>query len=194
MKTKFKLLMSSAVLLTTILLTSCNIESEGPIGPPGNNGWSDIKIITYDIWSNEWLRDNSEPNYWYNIYITNLVDYYVLDQGAVLFYYGTIENDGYVNKWYFIPFTNVYWDDKYSDYFETIYDATYSNKTLEITIRDTNPDVLTSPETNDIRIKAVILEGEQYSMIMQKEVDVKNFNEVKGAFEVYHISQKDEAK
>ncbi len=181
MKTKFKLLMSSVVLLTTILLTSCNTESEGPMGPPG---WSDIKIITYDIWSNEWLRDNSERNYWYNIYITNLVDYYVLDKGAVLFYYGTIENDGYVNKWYFIPFTNIYWDDKYSNYYETIYDATYSNKTLEVTIRDTNPDVLTGPETNDIRIKAVILEGEQYSMIKQKEVDLKNFNEVKEAINI----------
>ena len=160
------------------LLSSCYVENDGPVGPAGNDGWSDIKIITYNIYLNEWSRDNSQINYWYHEYYTDLVDYYVVDKGAVLFYYGYIETGGYVNKWFFIPFTNVYFDEGSGRYYEKIYDAMYSPGKLEIEIRDNNPFRYNLPDNRDVRIKAVILEGTQYNMIKSKNINLNNFNEV----------------
>lgn len=166
------------VLGLPIFVSSCFIENDGPVGPPGKDGWSDIKIITFNIYLNDWARDNSQVNYWYYEYYTNLVDYVVVDQGAVLFYYGYIEPNGYVNKWFFIPFTNVYYDESIGRYYEKIYDAMYSPGKLEIEIRDNNPTRFNYPDKGDVRIKAVILEGTQYNMLKNNEVDLKNYNEV----------------
>jgi|GEM_PF-6348670 len=181
MKKDFKLGLLALAAILSLTMTSCFIENDGPMGPQGNDGWSDIKIITFDIYYNSWGRDNSQLNYWYYEYNTNLVDYYVVDKGAVLFYYGYIEGNGYVNKWYFIPFTNVYYDEGTGRYYEKVYDAMYSNGKLEIEIRDNNPKRFDYPDDRDVRIKAVILEGTQYNMLKNNDVNVKNFDEVVNA-------------
>lgn len=196
MKKQIKIL-SLTFIIGLFLLISCTVEKIGPTGPqgpPGEDGWSDIKIIDFDILFDRWLRDNSEPNYWYFIYKTSLVDWYVVDDGAVLFYYGYIENDGNVNKWYFIPFTNIYWDEAYQDYFEKIYDANYSHETLEITVRDTHPDYFDFPESYDIRIKALIMEGTYYNLLKQKDIDFKDYNNVRKALEDYQSTEMDMTK
>jgi hypothetical protein len=178
MKKNFKYTLAVLSALLTLTLASCYVENDGPVGPPGKDGWSDIKIVTFNIFYNQWLRDNSQLNYWYFEYNTNLIDYYVVDNGAVLFYYGYIEPNGYVNKWYFIPFTNVYYDEASGRYYQKIFDAMYSYGKLEIEIRDNNPTRFNYPDDRDVRIKAVILEGTQFNLLKTKNTDLSNFNEV----------------
>ncbi|MFH1050474.1 MAG: hypothetical protein V1779_06025 [bacterium] len=181
MKKRIRLSMAFIATIMTMALSSCFIENDGPVGPPGENGWSDIKVITYNINYNQWLRDNSQLNYWYYEYYTNLVDYYVVDKGTVLFYYGYIENNGFVNKWFSIPFTNVYYDGGSGRYYEKIYDAIYSPGKLEIEIRDNNSIRFDWPDDRDVRIKAVILEGTLYNQLKTENVDLKNYNAVMNA-------------
>jgi hypothetical protein len=166
------------VTIATVLLSACKIENQGPMGPSGADGYANIKIVNFDIFYNDWLRDNSELNYWYYDYTTNLVDYYVIDHGAVLFYYGYIENDNNVNKWYIIPFTNVYYDVTLGRNFEKIYDASFSYGKLEIEIRDKNTTRFNWPDDRNVRVKAVILEGTQYNILKNKNVDIKDYNSV----------------
>ncbi len=184
MKKRIKLSMALIATLLTVTLSSCYIENDGPVGPSGENGWSDIKVITYNIYFDQWKRDNSELNYWYHEYYTNIVDYYVVDKGTVLFYYGYIENDGFVNKWFSIPFTNVYFDEGSGRYYNKIYDAMYSQGKLEIEIRDNNSYRFDLPDSRDIRIKAVILEGTLYNKLKTDDVDLKSFNALMNAVNI----------
>ena len=179
MKVKVSTLLTAMLVLVSLSLTSCYVESEGPVGPrgpAGEDGWSDIKIITFDVYYDAWSRDNSELNYWYYVYQTSTIDYYIVDKGAVLFYYGYYDRDGYVNKWYSIPFTNVYYDEGQGMYFEKIYDANYSPGQIELEIRDLNTVQFDYPDDRDIKVKAVILEGDLYSSLIKKGVDVKDLD------------------
>lgn len=185
MNTKFKLILATFLALIILSLNSCFISEQGPVGPQGpkgEDGWSDIKVITFTIFVNSWKRDNSELNYWYFDYSTNLINYNVIDRGTVLFYYGYYDRDGYVNKWYSIPFTNIYYDQALGQYFQKIYDANYSPGLLEIEIRDLNPTRFDYPDNRDVAIKAVILEGDKYNMLMKSGVDVRDFNAIKRFF------------
>jgi hypothetical protein len=103
----------------------------------------------------------------------------VVDNGAVLFYYGFYESNGYVNKWFSIPFTNIYYDG--GRYYEKIYDATYQPGTLELEIRDTNPLRYDMPFDRDVKIKAIIVEGEKFNMLKKNDIDLKNYSEVSNA-------------
>ncbi len=187
MKKNLSYILASFFILISFSLNSCSIEGEGPMGPPGpkgEDGWSDIKIITFTIYPNYWLRDNSELNYWYYDYPTSLVNYYVVDNGTVLCYYGYYDRDGYVNKWYSIPFTNVYFDEALGQYFQKIYDVNYSPGHIEIEIRDLNPTRFDYPDDKDVAIKAVILEGDKYNMLLDSGIDTKDFNAVQKFFNI----------
>lgn len=184
MKTKFRLSLIGTMILLTLFMTSCIIENDGPISPKTNDGWSNIKVISFNINYNAWSRDNSDRNFWYYTYYTSLIDYYVVDKGAVLFYYGYYDNSGYVNKWYSIPFTNVYYDNDLGRYYERVFDASYEPGILELEIKDTNPIRFEWAEEKDIKVKAIILEGHRYNMLKKEDVDLKNFSEVSKALKL----------
>ena len=179
MKKKFTLVLTALLAVISLTMTSCIVDGTvGPMGPAGQDGWSDVKVIDFVIPLNSWQRDNSELNYWYYIYNTNLIDEYVVDNGAVLFYYGYFENSGYVNKWYSIPFTNLYFDEGLGYYYEKIYDASHAIGQVEIDIRDLNPTRFNYPDDRDVAIKIVILEGDHYNMLKKEGVNLKDFGEL----------------
>lgn len=179
MKTKITLLISVSAIIALMLLSSCR---EGPVGPAGRDGYSNVSILTFDILYDRWFRNNNETNSWFYDLSTSRINYDILDAGAVLFYYGLIESDGYVDKWYAVPFTDVYLNA--GRYYENIMDATYSFQLISISVRDTYPMAIDWPFTRDIRIKAVILEVAQANMIKKNNVDTKNYNEVKKALNI----------
>lgn len=179
MKTRINILISAVMLLTVMLLSSCR---EGPVGPAGRDGYSNVSILTFDIFKDGWGRNLNETNSWFYDLSTSRIDYNILDAGAVFFYYGLIESSGYVDKWYSVPFTDVYLKD--GRYYENIMDATYSLNLISITVRDTDPVYIDWPFTEKIRIKAVILEVAQANILKQNNIDTKNYNEVKKALNI----------
>ena len=181
MKTKFRLSLIGTMIFVALFMTSCFIENDVPVDTYYDDEQADIKVITFTINYNAWGRDNSDRNFWYYTYNTSMIDYYVVDNGAVLFYYGNYDNSGYVNKWYSIPFTNVYYDNNLGGYYERVYDASYEPGILELEIKDTNPIRFEWAEEKDIKIKAIILEGHRYNMLKKNDIDLKNYSEVSSA-------------
>lgn len=185
MKKIYKSVISITIFTLLILLNSCTVQNQGPVGPPGprgNDGIANIKILTFNLYPNDWLRDKSETNLWFFRITTPYIDYDIIDYGTVLFYYGFPENDGNVNLWYALPFTDIYYEGDLTN--AKIFDAFYYYQTIELTYKDTSPTYLNLPDLGDIRIKAVILEGTPINRIKLKELNTKDYNQVKKAFNI----------
>lgn len=185
MKTIYKSVILASMFAFVLLLNSCTVENQGPIGPQGprgDDGISNIKILTYNVYLSDWARDNSETNLWFFRITSPYINYDIIDYGTVLFYYGFPENDGNVNLWYALPFTDIYYEGDLTN--AKIFDAFYYYETMEFTYKDTSPTYLNNPDIGDIRIKAVILEGTPINKIKLKGVDTKDYSQIKKVFNI----------
>ena len=185
MKTIYRILSLTVVFISMLLINSCTVQNQGPVGPPGrrgNDGIANIKILTYNIYLTDWARDNSQTNLWYFKITSPYINYDVIDYGTVLFYYGRPENDGNVNLWYALPFTDIYYEGDLTN--AKIFDAFYYYQTIELTYTDTSPTFLDRPDIGDIRVKVVILEGTPINKIKLDSVNTKDYNQVKKIFNI----------
>jgi hypothetical protein len=55
-------------------------------------------------------------------------------------------------------------------------------------------DYFDLPESYDIRIKALIMEGTYYNLLKQKDIDFKDYNNVRKALKDYQTTEMDITK
>lgn len=166
-----KSLLISALLLSVILFASC-VGPEGPQGPSGNaNVWT----VSYVIYPKDWIADGF--GFWYDARTTPVIDSYVYDYGAVLFFLKSTDGN---NTWTQLPSTGLYRDDL-GNVFSQEYVPWFGIGKLEVQFIDTHPTKPLKPSWNCV-IKVVVIDGDPAAMKKLKDIDTGNYEQVKAAF------------
>ncbi len=170
---KKNIILSFAVLLGFLLL-SCE-GPEGPPGPQGPSGNANVWSLSYVIYPDDWIEDGF--GFWYDQRSTPVIDQYVVDYGAVLFYLKDI-NGG--NTYTQLPSTEIYRDEA-GNVYSLEYAPWHGAGMLELQFYDTHPVNPYPPDWNCV-IKVVIVDGNPAAMKKLKEIDTSSYDEVKAAF------------
>ncbi len=166
-----KIIVLSAFIFATVFFASCS----GPEGPAGDNGNANVWSVSYIIYPSDWVADGFGK--WYDRRTTPIIDKYIMDFGAVLFYLKSTNGN---NTWTQLPSTAVYHDQVGNTYSEE-YVPWYGVGMLEIQFYDTHPTTPLKPDWNCV-IKVVVIDGNPAAMKKLKEVDTDNYEQVKATF------------
>lgn len=167
-----------AIAAIAVILVSCT-GAEGPAGPKGRDGEdgnANVNSMVFTITPSNWVKAD-EKGVWYVDVNAPLIDSYIMDYGAVIFY---LKDIGGFNSWLSLPFTNVNY---YQDSIEylTIYEPWYDLGNLHIQWRDTHP-VNPQPPDWDCVFKVVIIDGYPGLARKLESIDVSDYQQVKSEF------------
>lgn len=163
MKTKLSMLVFISAAFFAIFLTSC-VDIEGPPGPSGKDASYFVKTLYYDIKPSDWIK-SEEDGVWYDVRESDYVNWNIVDNGAVLFYLKSLNND----TWLLLPSTQIVRENDTLVY-STEYEPWYGVGELIIQWRDTHPTNPLPPDWT-CTIKVVIIEGEPGKIQELKSLD-----------------------